>query len=98
MFFILECPLLYSPLRIHTLLYLLFPLLVVDLTLILCLVSLVIFVHLSTIKQRRTEKLVAVPCNISELLSIKMLPGSKASQSNIRFATTLKDPTLLSQP
>jgi len=62
--FILKCSLLYSHLRTRTLLYLLFPLLVVDLHMyrLPCYTSVPF-----TINRQRTEKFVVVSCNLSAL-------------------------------
>ena len=100
--YIIECSLLYSPLRTRTLLSrLLFPLLIVNLPPMLCHVSLVIFRYLFIIN-RRTEKLIAVPHNLSTSLSNNnpsqvSLPDSKPCQSNAESITTPKDRTSLSQ-
>jgi hypothetical protein len=55
---------------------------------------LVIFVYLSMIEQRRTEKSVAVPRNSTVLFSTEnssppSLPNSNPSQTNLRFVTSL---------
>ena len=96
-----EYPLFYSPLRIHIILYFSFPLLIVDLPPILRPPGrLVIFAHLSTIKQRQTEKSVALPHSLSPLLSNEnssqpSRPDNKPSESNVAFVTALRDPTPL---
>ena len=79
----------------RTILYLLFPRLVVNLLPVLCLISLVIFTYLFMIKSR-TEKLVAVPGNLSAPLSNEnssqlSLPDSKPSKNNAGFVAALKD-------
>jgi len=101
-FFILEHSLLHSPLRMRTLLHLLFPLLVVNLLPMLCLASLVTFVYLFMIGQWQTKKSAAVPHNLLALLSNEnppqpSLPDSKPSQSNVIFVPALEDPTPSSQ-
>ena len=52
------------------------------------------------IKQRQTEKSVAVPHDLSALLgnenlSQLSLPDSKPPQSNVRFVTALEDPNIV---
>ena len=97
-FSILKHSLLHSPLRTHTLLHLLFPLLVVNVFSMLCLVSLVTFVYLFMIRQRQTKKSVAVPRNLPALLSNEnpsqlSLLNSEPSQSNVILVPALEDPT-----
>lgn len=69
---------------------------------VIYLVPLVVFVYLSMIKRRRTEKSIAVPHSLSALLSNgnpsqPSRPDSKPSQSNIRFVKAPEDPMPLSQ-
>jgi len=67
--FILECSPLYSPLRTLNLLYLLFLIACRGSVSHVVLASVVILVYLPMIKQRQTEKSVAVPQNLSALLT-----------------------------